>query len=51
MKEKVNGKVQKGDELVADNYGCAKVGTGKVFAIALETSVIEGVKLVECLIL
>jgi len=48
---KVNGKVQKGDELVADNYGCAKVGTGKVFAIALETSVIEGVKLVECLIL
>lgn len=48
---KVNGPVKKGDELVADNFGCAVVGQGKVFAVALETSVIAGTKLVECLIL
>lgn len=48
---KVIGPVQKGDELIAGDYGCAVVGQGKVFAVALETSVIAGTKLVECLIL
>lgn len=48
---KVDGPVQKGDELIAGDYGCAVVGQGKVFAVALETSVIAGTKLVECLIL
>jgi hypothetical protein len=51
---KVSGPVNKGDELVAGNNGTAVVGDNKVtkvFAIALETDLSEGVKLIEAVVL
>jgi len=51
---KVSGRIKKGDELIAANNGCASCAVphaSGVFAIALESSDDEGVKLVECLIL
>lgn len=50
---KVNGPVNKGDELCAGQNGSATANNsnGKTFAVALESSNDPGVKLVECLIL
>lgn len=61
---KVEGPVNKGDKLIASNDGCAGVATEimknmqirisnlpDTFAIALETNLDPGVKLVECVIL
>jgi hypothetical protein len=48
---KVIGPVQKGDELVAADDGCAMVGSEKVFAIALENSNQPGVKFIEAVVL
>jgi hypothetical protein len=51
---KVIGSVKKGDRLVADNNGIAVRIIGShadVFAIALESSEIDDVKLIECVIL
>ena len=51
---KVNGNVIKGQRLVAGPNGTAQAAfgnTGDVFAIALETSSEEGIRLVECVIL
>jgi hypothetical protein len=51
---KVAGRIKKGDELIAANDGCASFAVphaSGVFAIALESSDDEGVKLVECLVL
>jgi hypothetical protein len=48
---KVYGPVNKGDELVAGNNGCAVKGENKVFAMALESSNDTGIKLVEALVL
>jgi hypothetical protein len=51
---KVSGRIKKGDELIAANDGCASFAVphaSGVFAIALESSDDEGVKLVECLVL
>lgn len=61
---KVNGPVNKGDKLIADDNGCAGVATEimknmpikisnlpDTFAIALETNLDPGIKLVECVIL
>jgi putative methionine-R-sulfoxide reductase with GAF domain len=51
----VNGPVSKGDELIADNHGCATAmitnESSKVFAIALEDNSFSGIRLVECAIL
>lgn len=48
---KVYGPVNKGDELIAGDNGCAVKGETKVFAMALESSNDAGVKLVEALVL
>lgn len=51
---KVVGAIKKGDDLIASDNGCAIMGihhSGKVFAVALETSSDVGVKLVEALVL
>ena len=48
---KVYGPVNKGDELVAGDNGCAVRGENKVFAMALESSNDAGIKLVEALVL
>ena len=51
---KVVGRIKKGDELIAADNGCAMMAVphaSGVFAVALESSDDEGVKLVECLIL
>jgi hypothetical protein len=51
---KVSGRIKKGDELIAANDGCSSFAVphaNGVFAVALESSDDEGVKLVECLIL
>jgi len=49
---RIAGPVTKGDTLIAGNYGYAKAGSGEnVFAIALESNMEEGVKLVESVIL
>jgi hypothetical protein len=50
---KVIGMVQKGDRLVATDWGCAKSATDRLdtFAIALESSDDAGIKLVESVIL
>jgi hypothetical protein len=50
---KVNGAVKKGDRLVAGDWGCAQVAADRldVFAIALESSDVAGVKLIEAVVL
>ena len=51
---KIIGRVNKGDELIASDNGCAVVGvphSSGVFAVALEASDDSGVKLIECLVL
>jgi hypothetical protein len=51
---KVIGRVKKGDELIATNDGCAMMAVphaSGVFAVALETSNDEGVKVIEALVL
>jgi hypothetical protein len=51
---KVNGSVMKGQRLVAGPAGTAQAAMGNtadVFAIALESSDVAGIKLVECVIL
>jgi hypothetical protein len=51
---KVVGRVNKGDELIASDNGCAVVSiphSSGVFAVALESSNDSGMKLVECIIL
>ena len=51
---KVSGEVKKGDRLIAGDNGCAVVGvphSNDVFAIALETNLEGGVKLVEAVVL
>lgn len=51
---KVSGRIKKGDQLIAAANGCAGFAVphaSGVFAVALETSDDEGIKLVECLIL
>jgi hypothetical protein len=51
---KVIGRIKKGEELIAADNGCAMMAVphaSRVFAVALETSDDEGVKLVECLVL
>ena len=51
---KVIGRIKKGDDLIAANNGCAMMAVphaSRVFAVALETSDDEGVKLIEALIL
>jgi hypothetical protein len=51
---KVSGTVNKGDELIAADNGCATVAAphaSGVFAVALSSSDDTGVKLVECLVL
>jgi len=48
---KVIGAVNKGDELISGADGCAISGHGKVFAVALETNLDNGVKVVEALVL
>lgn len=48
---KVVGAVNKGDELVPADNGCAKVGTDKVFAIALNTSEEVGERVIEVVVL
>jgi hypothetical protein len=51
---KIIGRVNKGDELIASDNGCAVVGvphSSGVFAVALEASDDPGVKLIECLVL
>jgi hypothetical protein len=48
---KVQGTINKGDELIAGDNGCAISGEGKVFAIALETSTDVGIKIIEAVVL
>ena len=50
---KVKGKVRKGDRLVASDWGCAQVSQDKldVFAVAMESSDNEDVKLIESVVL
>jgi hypothetical protein len=51
---KVVGRIKKGDELIAADQGCATAAvplSDKIFAVALETSDDEGVKVIECLVL
>jgi hypothetical protein len=51
---KIIGRIKKGDELIAADNGCAMMAVphaSRVFAIALESSDDEGVKIVEALIL
>jgi hypothetical protein len=51
---RVIGRINKGDELIAANNGCAMMaGTapaGRVFAVALESSDDESIKLIECVV-
>jgi len=50
---KVKGTVRKGDRLVAGDWGCAQVAQDRldVFAIAIESSDTEDVKLIEAVVL
>ena len=50
---KVKGTVRKGDRLVAGNWGCAEVAQDRLdtFAIAMESSDSEDVKLIESVVL
>ena len=50
---KVKGSVQKGDRLVAGDHGCAQVSQDRLdtFAIAMETSDNDDVKLIESVVL
>ena len=50
---KVKGAVRKGDRLVASDWGCAQVAQDRldVFAIAIESSDTEDVKLIEAVVL
>ncbi len=51
---KVIGRIKKGDELIAANNGCAMMAVphaSRVFAVALETSDNEGVKIIEALVI
>ena len=50
---KVKGTVRKGDRLVASDWGCAQVAQDRldVFAIAIESSDTEDVKLIEAVVL
>ena len=51
---KVVGRVKKGDELIAANNGCAMMAVphaSGVFAVALESSDNEGIKVIEALVL
>jgi hypothetical protein len=51
---RVIGRIKKGDELIAANNGCAMMAVphaSHVFAIALESSDDEIIKLIECVIL
>jgi hypothetical protein len=51
---KVIGRVNKGDELIAADNGCAVIAVphaSGVFAVALESSDDTGVKLIEAIIL
>jgi len=51
---KVIGRIKKGDELIASNDGCAMMAVphaSGVFAVALESSDDEGVKVIEALVL
>jgi hypothetical protein len=51
---KVIGRVKKGDELIAANNGCAMIAVphaSGVFAVALESSDDEGIKVIEALVL
>jgi hypothetical protein len=51
---KVTGRVKKGDELIAANNGCAMMAVphaSGVFAVALESSDNEGIKVIEALVL
>ena len=51
---KVVGRIRKGDDLIAADNGCAMLlseGASRVFAVALETSDDEGVKIIEALVL
>ena len=50
---KVKGSVRKGDRLVASDWGCAQVAQDRldVFAIAIESSDTEDVKLIEAVVL
>ena len=50
----VIGRIKKGDELIASNDGCAMMAVphaSGVFAVALESSDNEGVKVIEVLVL
>ena len=50
---KVKGTVRKGDRLVAGDWGCAQVAQDRldVFAVAMESSDTEDVKLIESVVL
>ena len=51
---RVIGRIKKGDELIAANNGCAMLAVphaSRVFAVSLETSDNESIKLIECVIL
>ncbi len=48
---RVVGTVAKGDELVPADNGCAKVGDGKVFGVALETSTGTVERVIEIVVL
>lgn len=51
---KVSGRIKKGDDLIATNDGCAMMAVphaSGVFAVALESSDEEGVKIIEALVL
>jgi hypothetical protein len=51
---KIVGSVNKGDDLVATDNGCARVAKSddtKIFAVAIESSADQEIKLVEALIL
>jgi len=51
---KVVGRIEKGQDLIAADRGCAVMApsdSGRVFAVALETSDDEGVKIIEALVL
>ena len=51
---KVVGRIKKGEELIAADNGCATMAvplSDRIFAIALETSDDEGVKVIEALVL
>lgn len=48
---RITGPVTKGDEIVAGNNGCAHVGIGSTFAVALASDGSENEKLIEALVL